>query len=475
MEKIKELFARWIPDRTVTLDFQYDSRVDYRTVGYGKTIDLPAYTRTGYDFKGWYTAKSGGTKITTLPKITADVAYYAQWTKKTDYFGFFSWLKSTTGEEIWFRSSVKLIPRQSSVSNVGNVDCYDTDKIEITVYIPDKNIANNVSRIDLGLTNRSLEGVVGKTCQLKKDSTASQIFVGITDKVVAAILTSYTQNKQESFQEVVITIVYNNNSSKSLICPINKTSTFKMNFHRAYSLQNPNVYTVKFNPQGGAISSMSVSVPSGVPIAGISLPNPQRGGCIFKGWYTAATGGTIIVLSKSITADVTYYAQWGIEEIAGYSEADNSVWRRKNDQIFISAVDTYNGKYNLKKGAGGYMTPKMLKAWAMVESGGDSGAFLKDPLQVNNPGDWVPEKTEIGLSKYQIMTPETSAPAALEWYRRKGFYHDDSGQEVYWRGDWEAFKRYNGNTNQPDPRHNSQRKTHAEWYADEVMKLGKDS
>jgi len=38
--------------------------------------------RTGYAFAGWYTKKSGGTKISAKTKITKNVTYYARWTVK---------------------------------------------------------------------------------------------------------------------------------------------------------------------------------------------------------------------------------------------------------------------------------------------------------------------------------------------------------------------------------------------------------
>ncbi len=43
---------------------------------------LPTPTRTGYTFNGWYTASSGGTKITasSTVNITSDITLYAQWT-----------------------------------------------------------------------------------------------------------------------------------------------------------------------------------------------------------------------------------------------------------------------------------------------------------------------------------------------------------------------------------------------------------
>ena len=57
-----------------------------QTVTYGGTYGtLPTCTRTGYTFNGWYTATTGGTKITasTTVAITADQTLYAQWTANT--------------------------------------------------------------------------------------------------------------------------------------------------------------------------------------------------------------------------------------------------------------------------------------------------------------------------------------------------------------------------------------------------------
>ena len=46
---------------------------------------LPKTTRTGYTFSGWYTAKSGGTKVSSLTKLTAKAGktVYAHWQAKS--------------------------------------------------------------------------------------------------------------------------------------------------------------------------------------------------------------------------------------------------------------------------------------------------------------------------------------------------------------------------------------------------------
>ena len=59
-----------------------------------------------------------------------------------------------------------------------------------------------------------------------------------------------------------------------------------------------------------------------------------------------------------------------IGAIEGYPETGNNSWRADNDQAFIDACNNYNEKYGLSEGDDGYVSPKMLKAWAMVESGG---------------------------------------------------------------------------------------------------------
>ena len=54
-----------------------------QAVGKGAAVgSLPTPTRGGFTFNGWYTAKSGGTKVTASTTVNANVTYYAQWTVK---------------------------------------------------------------------------------------------------------------------------------------------------------------------------------------------------------------------------------------------------------------------------------------------------------------------------------------------------------------------------------------------------------
>ena len=81
----RTLYAKWTAKTfTVTFDANGGSTsTASKTVTYASTYGtLPTPTRTGYTFSGWYTAKSGGTQITssTTVSITAAQTLYARWT-----------------------------------------------------------------------------------------------------------------------------------------------------------------------------------------------------------------------------------------------------------------------------------------------------------------------------------------------------------------------------------------------------------
>ena len=65
--------------------------------------------------------------------------------------------------------------------------------------------------------------------------------------------------------------------------------------------------TVVFDPNGGTGGTQR-EVLSGEAVG--SLPEPQREGYDFLGWYTSPTGGIVITRDTVVKEDVTYYAHW---------------------------------------------------------------------------------------------------------------------------------------------------------------------
>ena len=100
-DKIGEAGATYNPTGEITLYAHWQEKVEY-TVTYnanggscspasatyqGTALTLPTPTRTGYEFLGWYTAASGGTRVGGAGDSytpSANITLYAQW-KQVDY------------------------------------------------------------------------------------------------------------------------------------------------------------------------------------------------------------------------------------------------------------------------------------------------------------------------------------------------------------------------------------------------------
>lgn len=142
-----------------------------------------------------------------------------------------------------------------------------------------------------------------------------------------------------------------------------------------------------------------------------------------------------------------------IGPVEGYPETGKNFWRSGNDDVIVAAANKYNAENRYFPGDAEYMTPQLVKAWMMRESGGSPNAFKSDPFQVNTPGDWVAEKAKIaGLTNGQAMTPRISAEAALKWSRYKSTwpgleFSSPLARQAHY-GAYEALMNYNGNKQQ---------------------------
>jgi len=67
-------------------------------------------------------------------------------------------------------------------------------------------------------------------------------------------------------------------------------------------------FTVTFNPNGGTVTPTTRSVNTGAQVG--ALPTPTRAGFAFVGWFTALTGGSQVAANTAVTSDVTFFARW---------------------------------------------------------------------------------------------------------------------------------------------------------------------
>lgn len=98
------LYAKWLKKYTVKFNANSGSvKTKSKTVVYSKKYGtLPTPTRTKYTFSGWYTKKSGGTKITanSAVKITKNTTLYAHWKKVSVSKTSISKLQNLSGKKL---------------------------------------------------------------------------------------------------------------------------------------------------------------------------------------------------------------------------------------------------------------------------------------------------------------------------------------------------------------------------------------
>ena len=158
-----------------------------------------------------------------------------------------------------------------------------------------------------------------------------------------------------------------------------------------------------------------------------------------------------------------------VRPIVGFPETGKDTWRKAHDAIFERAADQFNAENGLKPGDARYMDPQLMKAWAMVESGGSKAEFLSDPFQVNKRGDWNKAKKELGLSEGKAPGATLGSYAALRWLDMKGHrttFLKNGTKVVVYRGLPAAFMRYNANA-----RTDQNGRPHYENYVEAIKKL----
>jgi len=152
------------------------------------------------------------------------------------------------------------------------------------------------------------------------------------------------------------------------------------------------------------------------------------------------------------------------KEVEKYSNLKFKGWDDKRlenlDKLIKELVDEFNN--NKTKFCGRSLDQlfkipdlnyRLVKSWALRESGGgtkrDIAAWAKDPFQVNVAGDWIDEKTALGLVKPKVRNEgnlKNNMVAAVKFLCWKGFSRsgkkpENSRKFKTWE---EATKAYKG-------------------------------
>lgn len=278
---------------------------------------LPTCTRTGYTFLGWYTASSGGTKISTTTIVTKDITYYAQWSinSYTLTFNPNGGTVTPTSKDLEYNSAYGTLPTPTRASDAQYTYTF------------------------AGWYTAATGGtqVTATTKMAAKDTTVYAHWTSNTRSYTVSYQTTYgTLNRTSQ------SVAYNSKGSCTLTMPSN-TAEFTYTFvgwytaangggtkvgseltletpaikgtvtYYAYVTRSTKSYTHTFNANGGGTVNPATITKAYNTALG-TLPTVSRTGYTFVGWFdtSAASGGTQATTTTKVTGTKTWYARWSI-------------------------------------------------------------------------------------------------------------------------------------------------------------------
>jgi uncharacterized repeat protein (TIGR02543 family) len=146
-------------------------------------------------------------------------------------------------------------------------------------------------------------------------------------------------------------------------------------------------YVVDFLPNGGTVSPTTTSF--NVDTGTVALPTPTYPGYTFNGWFTAASGGTLVGLGGSSTvlaASTDLYAQWTVIVVAPVQVLNSTISFADNGGVgSVADVSGANGtSVTLPGGIGMSYVGKSFASWNTAANGSGTPYNVDAPLKLDS-------------------------------------------------------------------------------------------
>ena len=327
------LYTHWTPKKiTVSFDTDGGSSVTPKTVKYNDYYTLPSKpTKTGYTFDGWYTAASGGTKITSSTKVTAseDHTVYAHWTAN----------KYTVTFDKNGGSGANFTRTIAYGSTYTKVDKPARTGYDFIGWYTAKTGGNQVTEATK-MTTASNHTVYARwspktfTVYFNSNGGSSVSSKKVTYDGYYGSLTTPTR-KNYTFLGW-----YTAKSGGTLVTASTKVTITSS--QTLYAQWEGDKYTVTFDKNGGDGDNYIRSIAYGNTYT--KVDKPTRTGYDFIGWYTARTGGSQVTetTTMSTAEDHTVYAQWTAKQ---YTVTLNDNYYHSDIGIIVKKTVTYDSTY----------------------------------------------------------------------------------------------------------------------------------
>ena len=343
---IKTYYAKWNPV-TYTLNLQENDNATYAASWTGtepvefNTNQLPynlptasssnKVTRTGYTFDGWYTAASGGTKVTQITAI-GNQTYYAHWNPVTYTLNLLendneTYTASWTGTEPVEFNTNQLpynLPTASSSNKVTRTgytfDGWYTAASGGTKVTQITSIGAKTYYARWSPVTYTLNLIENDSESWPASWTGTEPVEFNTNQLPYNLPTASSSNKVTR-TGYTFDGWYTAASGGTKVTQIPTSGTSNQTYYAHWS---PETYTLNLieNDSESWPASWTGTEPTSFTTANLPYTLPTqytskkvtRPGYVFRGWYTASTGGTQVTQITEI-GNQTYYAQWNL---AGY-------------------------------------------------------------------------------------------------------------------------------------------------------------
>ena len=331
------LYAKWDVDASKYLKIEYDLDGGVQAPGnpdrYEKGVGVAEFknpTKKGFQFDGWYDAKTGGNKVTSISATEAkDVKLYARWI--------------ANGEAKYYVHHYK---QNVEDDNFTPLDP-EVDTLSGTVGQMTKVKAKDIS---------GFKGIVIAQKEIKAgDNTHVQVIYLRNKYNVTFDMNGESGQAPEDIKDVKFEAKINNPGAPKDISNTflgwykDKEGTQAFDFDKdtmpssnltlyaKWEIQKAGMYRLKFDPQGGVVKNPNPNFYE--KDKGLDKFNPaERPGYTFLGWYTQPTGGEKVEnIPVGSTGHKTFYAHWKGE--TGTSYVVKHLQQNVNDDNYTEVED----------------------------------------------------------------------------------------------------------------------------------------
>lgn len=312
-EKDLTVYARWTKaDRRLELNANGGRMPDgavseYRYLSKEESINMISVpSRDSYVFLGWFTSAEGGDKYEEGTIPSSDTLY-AQWERQTSKA---IHLEPENGEyyhEFWRTSGEPFGPLPTPVRDGYIFEGWWTEKQGGTEFTSDMIVWEDTTYYAHWTKSENTYTIIF-------DANGGTVSPAEKSVEVGQPYGELPQPIKEGYSFAGwYTARYGGNRIESS----NTVGTAQNQI--LYAHWNITWYTVTFQAQGGTVSTGSKEVYFGGTYG--TLPEPEKSGYIFQGWYTDSFGGDRITASTkvNISKNHSLYARWEAREIGTYS------------------------------------------------------------------------------------------------------------------------------------------------------------